>query len=56
MICVCVCVCVCMFNLELVEKIDLKAEEHEDKKSWEIQLNLAAVTNTANVFINLKQH
>ena len=29
-------VCVCMFNLELVEKIDLKAEEHEDKKSWEI--------------------
>lgn len=27
---------VCVFNLELVEKIDLKAEEHEDKKSWEI--------------------
>ena len=52
----CACVCVCVFNFELVEKIDLKAEENEDKENgWETyQFFFAAVTNTANTFSSLK--
>ena len=37
---VCVCVCVCMFNLELVEKIDLKAESIKIRKVGRFSLIL----------------